>query len=344
MAAQSRLLGGVFRAWMGLVVAECDMPSVSALVCTRDRGRFVVDTVLSILANTHPNFELVVVDQSGDSETADALSPHFSDPRLKYVKSSAAGKGAALRIGLSEARGAVVAITDDDCIVPQYWLEKFEEIFAAHPNVAVAFCNVEAAEHDPTQGFVPDFVRSSERLLTTAHDARFVRGLGAGIAVRRSMIEKIGGFDPLLGPGSRFPDCDDRDIAMRALLARYNVYETTSIVVKHFGFRTWQQGVQLTRRNFLGIGAAYSKFLKSGRVELMYIPAYEFFRSALWPPIRDLLYLRQPRGIVRITAFIEGFIVGCRTPIDRATMMFVDELPSVQPTELNRDQTHLSGG
>jgi GT2 family glycosyltransferase len=196
-----------------------------------------------------------------------------------------------------------------------------------HPKVAVAFCCVEAGEHDRTAGFVPDYVRTGDRVLTTMHDARHVRGLGAGMAVRRNMIEQIGGFDPLLGPGSRFQDCDDRDIAIRALLAGYYVYETSTIAVKHFGFRSWQQGRQLTRRNFLGIGAAYSKFLKCGRIELMYIPAYEFIKYALWPPIRDLLHFRQPSGIVRITAFVKGFIEGLRTPLDKSTMVFVEDKP-----------------
>jgi glycosyltransferase involved in cell wall biosynthesis len=302
-----------------------DPPLISALVCTCNRGRLVVDTVSSILANTHPNFELVVVDQSKDNETWEALRPFRADPRLRYLKSATIGKGYALNAGLRETKGTAVAITDDDCTVPPNWLEVFASIFAAHHRVAVAFCCVEAGEYDRTAGFVPDYVRTGDRMLSTMHDARHVRGLGAGMAVRRNMIEEIGGFDPMLGPGSRFPDCDDRDIAIRALLARYHVYETSTIAVKHFGFRTWQQGPQLTRRNFLGIGAAYSKFLKCGRIELIYIPAYEFIKYALWPPIRDLLLLRQPRGIVRITAFVKGFIEGLRTPVDKATMIFVEE-------------------
>src|SRR5262249_8322895 len=154
---------------------------------------------------------------------------------------------------------------------------------------------------------------------------RDVLGIGAGIAVRRNMAEKLGGFDPMLGPGSRFQGCEDRDIAIRALLAHYHVYETSEVAVKHFGFRTWQQGRELARRNFLGVGAAYSKFLRCGRGDVIYIPAYEFIRSALWPPIQDLLYLRKPQGIARITAFVAGFIKGLRTPIDRATMIFIDE-------------------
>jgi glycosyltransferase involved in cell wall biosynthesis len=302
-----------------------DPQLISALVCTYGRGRLVVDTVSSILANTHPNFELVVVDQSKDDRTLEALESFCSDPRLTYLRSTTIGKGDALNVGLTATKGSTIAITDDDCTVPPNWLETFGSIFAMHPKVAVAFCCVEAGEHDRAAGFVPDFVRSGERMLTTMHDTRHVRGLGAGIAVRRDMIKEIGGFDPMLGPGSRFHDCDDRDIAIRALLARYHVYETSKIAVKHFGFRSWQQGQQLARRNFLGIGAAYSKFLKCGRIQLMYIPAREFIRYALWPPIRDVLHLRQPRGIVRITAFAEGFLDGLRTPVDRATMIFVED-------------------
>lgn len=302
-----------------------DPPLISALVCTCDRGSLVVDTVLSILANTHPNFELVVVDQSKNNETLEALKPFGKDPRLRYVKITSVGKGNALNAGLEETKGSVIAITDDDCTVPPKWLEKFALIFATHPKVAVAFCSVEAGEHDPTAGFIPDYVLTGERMLTTMHDARHARGLGAGIAVRRNMVEEIGRFDPMLGPGCRFPSCDDRDIAIRALLARYHVYETSTIAIKHFGFRTWQQGRQLAHRDFLAIGAAYSKFLKCGRVDLMYIPAREFIIYALWPPIRDLLRLRKPRGIVRITAFAAGFMGGLRTSVDRTTMLFVED-------------------
>src|SRR6516162_1346640 len=189
-----------------------DLPLISALVCTHSRFRLVVDAVSSILANTHPNFELVVVDQSKDNETREALRPFSTDPRLRYLKIATTGKGYALNAGLIETKGTVVAITDDDCTVQTNWLETFASIFAAHPKVAVAFCCVESGEHDRTAGFVPAYVRTGDRMLTTMHDARHVQGLGAGIAVRRKVIAEIGGFDPMLGPGSRFPSCDDRDI------------------------------------------------------------------------------------------------------------------------------------
>ena len=127
-----------------------------------------------ILANTHPNFELVVVDQSKDDETLEALKPFGADPRLKYVKIATVGKGNALNADLTETKGSVIAITDDNCTVPSKWLEKFASIFATHPKVAVAFCSVEAGEHDPTEGFYP---RRSDAISHLPSDERSIHRL-----------------------------------------------------------------------------------------------------------------------------------------------------------------------
>jgi glycosyltransferase involved in cell wall biosynthesis len=115
----------------------------------------VVDTVLSILANTHPNFELVVVDQSKDDETLEALRPFGADPRLRYARIATVGKGNALSAGIAETKGSVIAITDDDCTVPPKWLEKFASIFTAHPKVAVAFCSAPSRQARPDRRLHP---------------------------------------------------------------------------------------------------------------------------------------------------------------------------------------------
>jgi hypothetical protein len=72
------------------------------------------------------------------------------------------------------------------------WLETFASIFVTYPKVTVAFCCVAAGEHDRATGFVPDFVRTGGRMLTTMHDARHVHDIGAGIVARRDMIEEWG--------------------------------------------------------------------------------------------------------------------------------------------------------
>ncbi len=304
----------------------------SAIVCTRNRGEQVVDTVRSILANAYSNFELVIVDQSSDDRTETAITPFLQDPRVAYVRSETAGKVRALRIALARSKGEVVALADDDCVVPPDWLEALSRIFEEHAAVAVAFCNVKGAPHDASAGFIPQYIRDDDLLLTSIRDKLKGRGIGAGCAVRRSLLEKIGGFDDLLGPGARFPACEDGDIAVRALLAGYHVYETSTVSVEHFGFRTWAEGRLLAQRDFEGIGAAYSKPLKCGRWDFAIVPLYEFGRFALWPPLSDLLCLRRPRGIMRIGAFLKGFFKGLQVPVDRATLKFMPVTPGQADT------------
>src|SRR5579871_4460836 len=96
---------------------QTTLPTVSALICTRNRGDSLIPTVRSILRPNNPCMELVIIDQSSDDATENALKPFMSDSRLRYLRTTTRGKGIALNIGLEECRGEIVAITDDDCEV-----------------------------------------------------------------------------------------------------------------------------------------------------------------------------------------------------------------------------------
>lgn len=297
-------------------------PIVSAVVCTRNRGSRIVGTLESLLANTHPNFEVVVVDQSTNGETETAVAPFRTDPRLRYIASDTVGTGYARDIGLAAARGGIVAYTDDDCIVPTDWLAQMQAIFESHPRVAVVFCNVEAAPYDETVGFTPTYERTGDKLVRNMWDKCRARGIGAGMAVRRSPIMQLGGFDHLLGPGTAFSDCEDGDIAMRTLLADWWLYETSQTAVIHDGFRTWEEGKAMTRRNWTGIGAAYAKPIKAGRWSAGIVVAYEVFGMALLKPLSRLLRLQRPQGIRSFGFFWRGFVSGMRHPVDDVHLLF----------------------
>ena len=111
--------------------------AVSVLVCTSGRGDSVVETVQSILAAESPACELIIIDQSDDNRTEDALAPFRNDSRLRYLRSTTKGKGVALNLGMQEARGEIVAITDDDCKVEPDWLNAHLAVFEKYPKVAV---------------------------------------------------------------------------------------------------------------------------------------------------------------------------------------------------------------
>src|SRR5687767_6730609 len=120
-------------------------PSITALVCTRDRGSLPAETVRTIMTSDHQNFELRVIDQSGDKVSEESLAEWMSDPRFHYTRSATQGLSRARNIGFAQAQAEIVAMTDDDCRVPEDWLHRMECAFSSATRVDVLFGNVAAA-------------------------------------------------------------------------------------------------------------------------------------------------------------------------------------------------------
>jgi glycosyltransferase involved in cell wall biosynthesis len=301
------------------------MGIATVLVCTRDRPESLVRTVRSLLASDDEPFELIVVDQSDDSEVARGLAPIVSDPRLRYVRSSSRGAGAALNEGLRLARGEIVACTDDDCEAPRGWVGEMVRVFGEQPTAAIVFCNVTASPHDQRAGYIPAYQRRRSRLVRWVGATCAGHGLGAGMALRRDVVNALGGFDEALGPGARFPAADDWDIAFRALLSGWHIYETSSVSILHHGFRTFAEGRAHARRDWIGIGALCAKLLRARHFGAGAVLFWDFSAHALWPPCAELLRLRRPRGLARIVGFVQGLGQGLRLPVDPKTLQFVQE-------------------
>ncbi|MEY4508220.1 MAG: hypothetical protein RLZZ450_342 [Pseudomonadota bacterium] len=275
--------------------------------------------------------ELIVVDQSPGRESEDILSGWASDPRFRYQRTTTVGKGAGLNVGLAQAKGSVVVLTDDDCEAPRGWVNDMAHILNSQPNVAILFCNVVAVPHDPKAGYVPTHERSGSRLLKSVNGLRDGLGLGAGMAIRRDVAVALGGFDESFGPGARFPSADEWDLSIRVLLSGWYVLETPELSILHDGFRSFAEGRDHARRDWLALGAVCAKPLRAGHFRAAFVPLFFFPAKALLPPIFDLLKRRRPTGLGRITAFLTGFADGMRTPMDPKTMRFMKSTEAQPP-------------
>lgn len=120
-------------------------PSVSVILPVRDGGDWLHAAVASVLAQTHRDFELIVVDD-GSTDGAPARLP--SDPRLIRVANPGRGLVAALNHGMGRARGACLARMDADDLCRPPRLERQLALLAARPEVAVCGVQVELLHPD----------------------------------------------------------------------------------------------------------------------------------------------------------------------------------------------------
>jgi GT2 family glycosyltransferase len=295
-------------------------PRYAVVVATFNRGGRIVPLVTSLLNSEVADFELVIVDQSLNQETATALEPLLGDRRIRYVHSDIAGTSHARNRGLAMTTAPIIAITDDDCIAPPDWLARLTAPFDVHPEVGVVYCNVDPAPSQ-AEGHTPNIKFKEVRLLRGVHDIRWSQALwmGAGMAIRRSVLSDVRGFDEMLGPGCAFSACEDNDIGWRCLTQGWWVCENADATLVHDGFRSLEQLGAHGSRDFYGIGGTLAKHLKTGHPRIAALAIPLLYRFTIAVPLGELMKGRKPRGFRRPYMLVRGLLDGLNAPIDRAT-------------------------
>ncbi len=297
-------------------------PAISVVVCTRNRGGSVVETITSVFASEHPNFELLVVDQSVDSGTCDAIQPFLSDPRFRYIRTPTVGKGIALNIGLAEAAAEIVAYTDDDCTVSPHWLTALERLFLNHPRVALIFSSVKAGPYNKNEGVIPEVLYPKDQIVRSISPRTMTVVMGAGMALRKSAIQALGGFEENIGPGTRFQSGDDIDLAMRTLSKHWEVYQQSEAMITHYGYRTYEQFSQVIARNYYGAGAIHAKFFKTYDLQIIPFILNTLLNRCVFIPLISSIKKRKPEGFRRLIYYLKGFVHGLRTPVDKSCLVY----------------------
>jgi glycosyltransferase involved in cell wall biosynthesis len=292
------------------------LTAVSVIIATRDRPGELRRAVASVLANTHPDFELIVADQGATGEAAGYLEGlAAADPRVRPLRPRAAGKARAVNAALARAAGAVLAFTDDDCEVPTTWLGRATAVLAAEPGAGIVFGALAAAPHDPRAAHVPVFLPPRRRRLRGRFAPAHWSGAGANMAVRRAVFERVGPFDGRIGPGGCFRSGDDRDLAYRALRAGFAVVQDPDNVVVHWGARAIASGAarRTLTNNFFGLGANYAAHARRGdAVALAWLVA-EAARTGANVAL-NAARGHRPWGVRCLAALARGALHGLRCP------------------------------
>lgn len=93
--------------------ARAEATKVSVIMPAFNREGVIETAIRSVLAQTHANFELIVVDDGSTDGTRDAVRA-FGDPRIVLIEGDHAGVSAARNLGLARASGEIVAYLDSD--------------------------------------------------------------------------------------------------------------------------------------------------------------------------------------------------------------------------------------
>ncbi|MGW1927342.1 glycosyltransferase, partial [Streptomyces massasporeus] len=268
-------------------------PRASVVVATRERPASLARALDSLLAQDHPDHELIVVDNAPrTTDTHDLVTRAYAG-RVRYVREDTPGLAIAHNTGAAAADGEVLAFTDDDVIADPHWLSALTAPFAADPGLGcVTGLILPARLGTPAQvlleshgGFAKGF---APRLYDPAHPPAdeplfpFTAGSfgsGANMAFRADALRRAGGFDPATGTGTAARGGDDLYAFVAVLAAGFRLRYTSEALVWHHHRDTWQD----LRNQAYGYGAGLTAYLTATLV-----------RS---PRLLPALLARLPRGL-----------------------------------------------
>ncbi|MDI9886652.1 glycosyltransferase [Streptomyces sp. HNM0645] len=269
------------------------LPRTSVVVATRERPGRLARALDSLLAQDHPDFEVVVVDNAPLTGATRELIERKYGERVRYVHEPVPGLAIAHNRGVAAADGTVLAFTDDDVVADPHWLTALTAPFAEDPRIGcVTGLILPARLGTPAQilleshgGFAKGFApRTYDPARPPADEPLFPFtagrfGSGANMAFRARVLRAAGGFDPATGTGTAARGGDDLYAFVRILADGHRLRYTPDALVWHHHRETGRD----LRNQAFGYGAGLTAYLTA--------------LVARRPGLLPALLARLPRGL-----------------------------------------------
>jgi GT2 family glycosyltransferase len=301
-------------------------PLVTVAVCTRDRTEDLARCLDALTELDYPALDLLVVDNAPASDATERLV-RSRDGRVRYVREPRPGLDWARSRAIAEARGEIIAYTDDDAVVDRGWVRAIAAVFADAPEVMAVTGLVVPYEleteaqwlFEAQGGFGRGFERRWYRLDRHAGEraARRYRGLGqfgtgANMAFRRSLFSRIGGFDPALDVGTVTNGAGDLEMYFRVLHHGETLVYEPNAIVRHRHRRRYAD----LRTQIANNGVSYAALLERNTAAYPR-DGLRFIANALWwlwrwnvRPVLGTLLWRGPVPADLFVAQITGTFRG----------------------------------
>jgi GT2 family glycosyltransferase len=222
------------------------MLNISVVIATHNRASLLRLTLDRLRTQAFfPGDEVIVVDNASTDPTAEVIvqaAEGFPVPLYRRHDLSP-GKAPALNAAIADARGDVLALTDDDVLVAEDWIANIRRVFD-DPSVALVGGRVD-----------PNWQRAAPAWLRVEEDGRYGTmssplallhygeaqnlgqrtAVGANMAIRRAVFESLGGFAPNLGKRrGTLLGGEDHDLCQRAVTAGYHCEYRPELRVQHW--------------------------------------------------------------------------------------------------------------
>jgi glycosyltransferase involved in cell wall biosynthesis len=192
---------------------------VSTIIPCYNQAKYLPKAIESALSQTHPNVEVIVVNDGSIDNTAEVAARY---PKVRCLTQPNRGVAEARNAGLYASKGEFVQFLDaDDRLTPES-VESHMHCFKEHPGVGLVVGEIEwIDEEGRCLGKANSAMLKSnhyEELLKKNHIANTI-----AVLFHRSVLRKVGGFNGFFSPA------EDYEILLRAARAFPSAHHSTVV-------------------------------------------------------------------------------------------------------------------
>lgn len=168
------------------------MEKVSVIMPCYNDGKYIMEAIDSIVKQTYPDWELIIVDDGSDDEETKTIINEIQNPKIKVFHTEHLRPAGARNYGIQKAEGTYILPVDSDDRIHEEYMEKAVKMIESNPRIGVVYCKAELFGEKNGSWNLPDY--SFKHMLLD--NIVFVTAL-----FYKSDWEKVGGFNTSMAQG-----------------------------------------------------------------------------------------------------------------------------------------------
>jgi glycosyltransferase involved in cell wall biosynthesis len=202
---------------------------ISVIIPTYNRASFVEKALQSVLQQTHPPLEIIVVDDGSTDHTENILNPYLKN--ISYIKQQNRGVSAARNLGIKQANEQWIAFLDSDDLWKPKKLQKQIQAIEKKDDYKICYTNEEWRRNGQWKNQKKIHQKYSGWIYEKCLPLCILSP--SSVIIHKSVFSEVGLFD------ENMPACEDYDLWLRITLKYPALFVDEKLIVKQAG--DWEQ-------------------------------------------------------------------------------------------------------
>ncbi len=188
---------------------------VSVIIPTYNREKYIKDTLITVLGQTHKNLEIIVVDDGSTDNTTEIVNKIAKkDSRVRYIYQENKGATAAKNTGIKNSNGSYIQFLDSDDLLFSFSIERKLDFLKEFPDIQAVYTDI--ILYDSKNFYYRTFPKTPKKPVLFFFLLITYPIVGTSTLVERSAILDVGMFD------EEIDYAEDYDLTLR-FIKKYNI-------------------------------------------------------------------------------------------------------------------------